>query len=63
MRRAKILGAIAWYLECPACGSGAIYNDSGTSEHGHHDASDTVECHDCGIELRQPKLPKKIAIY
>ena len=62
MRKAKISGAIAWYLECPAC-EGAVVRGDGSYMHGNHDHPNVLWCEDCGLELAPPKLPKKIPVH
>jgi len=61
MRKAKMSGAIAWHLECPACG-GAVVTGDGSYMHGPHDNSNVLWCEECDRELAPPKLPKKIPI-
>ncbi len=64
MRKAKIAGAVAWYLECPKCGSDDVFNeDDGSYTHGIHNMGDTLVCEGCGTELAAPKIPKRIKVY
>jgi len=63
MRKAKVAGAIAWYLECPKCGGDVIDEDSGSFTHGLHQESGTLFCEQCNIDLAEPTMPKKIKVY
>ena len=62
LRTAKIAGAIAWYLECPKCEGTVIDEDGGSVTHGFHTTGENLICMECGIELKNPKLPKRIPI-
>ena len=66
MRKAKIAGAVAWYLECPKCGSEDVFNkDTGSDKHVNYWELDKTRliCEACNTELAAPKIPKRIKVY